>query len=106
MSALSNGQGTADPPPLVHATALSNTHDDTAAARWTGEIMSNAYVIEAGEEAAGIVVREGNGFRFLSSSRRFWSLDGQYYRTPRDAERASIGLLSLRQLHSRRAPQL
>lgn len=66
--------------------------------------MSNAYVIEVDDEAAGIVVREGNRFRFLSSSRRFWSLDGEYYRSPRHAERAALGLLAARA--SRSAPRL
>ena len=42
--------------------------------------MSNAYVIEASDETAGVVVREGQRFRFLSSSPRFWTLDGEYYR--------------------------
>jgi hypothetical protein len=51
--------------------------------------MSNAYVIETGDEAAGIVIREGDRFRFYSSSRRFRSLDGASYRRPRDAERAA-----------------
>ena len=45
--------------------------------------MSNAYVIETGDEAVGIVIREGYRFRFLSSSRRFWSLEGRYYRRRR-----------------------
>jgi hypothetical protein len=51
--------------------------------------MSNAYVIETGDEAAGIIIREGDRFRFYSSSRRFRSLDGASYRRPRDAERAA-----------------
>jgi hypothetical protein len=53
--------------------------------------MSNAYVIETRDEAAGIVVREGQRFRFLSSSPRFWSLDGKDYRSPKEAERAALG---------------
>lgn len=57
--------------------------------------MSNAYVIEASDETAGVVVREGQRFRFLSSSPRFWSLDGEYYRSPKEAERA-IALLTVR----------
>ena len=51
--------------------------------------MSNAYVIETGDQAAGIVIREGDRFRFYSSSRRFRSLEGSSYRRPRDAERAA-----------------
>lgn len=62
--------------------------------------MSNAYVIEAGDEAAGIVIREGHRFRFYSSSRHSWSLDGRFFRKPEDAERAALGLLSLSPSHS------
>ncbi len=58
--------------------------------------MSNAYVIEAGDEAAGLVIREGHRFRFYSSSRRYWSLEGRYFRRPHDAERAALGLLAAR----------
>jgi hypothetical protein len=60
--------------------------------------MSNAYVIETRDETAGIVVREGQRFRFLSSSPRFWNLDGEYYRSPKEAERAAFALLALRVL--------
>lgn len=62
--------------------------------------MSNAYVIEASGEAAGIVVREGQRFRFLSSSPRFWSLDGEYYRSPKEAERAAFALLAVHALRA------
>jgi hypothetical protein len=50
--------------------------------------MSNAYVIETSDQAAGIVISEGDRFRFYSSSRRFRSLEGSSYRRPRDAEKA------------------
>lgn len=55
--------------------------------------MSNAYVIEASGETAGIVVRVGQRFRFLSSSPRFWSVDGNYYRSPKEAERAARAMI-------------
>ena len=58
--------------------------------------MSKAYVIETNAEIAGIVVREGQRFRFLSSSPRFSNLDGEYYRSPKEAERAALALLALR----------
>ncbi len=58
--------------------------------------MSNAYVIETGGEAAGIVIREGRRFRFLSSSPQFWSVDGNYYRSPKEAERAARAIMALR----------
>jgi hypothetical protein len=62
--------------------------------------MSNAYVIEASDETAGVVVREGQRFRFLSSSPRFWTLDGEYYRSPEEAERAALALLAVRALRA------
>ena len=62
--------------------------------------MSNAYMIEAGDEAAGIVVREDQHFRFLSSSPRFCSLDGEYYRSPKEAERAALALVAVRLLRA------
>lgn len=58
--------------------------------------MSNAYVIEASGETAGIIVREGQRFRFLSSSPRFWSVDGNYYRSPEEAERAARAIMAVR----------
>lgn len=58
--------------------------------------MSNAYVIEASGETAGIVVREGQRFRFLSSSPRFWSVDGNYYPSPKEAERAARAIMAVR----------
>lgn len=57
--------------------------------------MYKAYVIEAGDEPAGIVIREGTRFRFSSSSRLFWGLEGAYYATPADAERAARRLAAL-----------
>jgi hypothetical protein len=65
--------------------------------------MSNAYVIEAKDELAGIVVRDGRKFRFLSASATFWALEGASYRNPRDAERAAAGMLALRAPGARNA---
>ena len=62
--------------------------------------MSNAYMIETNDEVAGIVVREGQRFRFLSSSPRFCSLDGKYYRSPKEAKRAALALLAVRLLRA------
>ena len=58
--------------------------------------MSESYLIETDREAAGVVVREGRRFRFLSASRRFWALEGAFYRTPHEAERAARALLATR----------
>ena len=55
--------------------------------------MSHAYVLEAKDELAGIVVRDGRRFRFLSASATFWSLEGSSFRNPRDAERAAAGVI-------------
>ena len=54
--------------------------------------MSNAYIIEIQDRAAGIVTRDGRGFSFFSSERAFDSLEGRVFRTVRDAERAAQAL--------------
>lgn len=60
--------------------------------------MTGAFAIEAGDQTVGIVVREGRRYRFLSSTRQAWSLDGRYYRTPLDAVRAADALLGRRRV--------
>jgi hypothetical protein len=50
--------------------------------------MTQAYVIEIGEIAAGLAYREKNGFRFIASARGFAALDGMRYASPAQAERA------------------
>jgi hypothetical protein len=56
--------------------------------------MSDAYIIEVGSQAAGIVVRDPDGFRFFASSHRFNSMEGQLFRNAREAERAAFRFLS------------
>lgn len=51
--------------------------------------MSDTYIIEVASEAAGIVVRNPDGFRFFAASHRFNSLEGQLFRNAREAERAA-----------------
>jgi hypothetical protein len=51
--------------------------------------MSDTYVIETRDGAAGIVVRDGRGFRFFAATRHFNGLDGQLFATPRAAEAAA-----------------
>jgi hypothetical protein len=51
--------------------------------------MSNAYIIEIQDRAAGIVTRDGRGFSFFSSERAFDRLEGRVFRSVRDAERAA-----------------
>lgn len=53
--------------------------------------MSDAYIIEVANEAAGIVVRQGDekSYRFHASLPRYFPLDGRLFAAPRDAERAA-----------------
>ena len=52
-------------------------------------IMSDSYIIEVREAAAGIVVRDRGGFRFFSADPNFTALDGCLFRDPRAAETAA-----------------
>jgi hypothetical protein len=54
---------------------------------------SNAYVIEVRGQTAGIVARDGQGFRFHASAHRFNPLDGRRFANPREAERAALRLI-------------
>ncbi|MCO5130745.1 MAG: hypothetical protein M9932_09260 [Xanthobacteraceae bacterium] len=51
--------------------------------------MSDSYIIEVSSEPAGIVVRDKAGFRFFAAAPRFFRLEGQLFRSARDAERAA-----------------
>jgi len=52
-------------------------------------IMSDSYIIEVSSRAAGIVVRDKAGFRFFAAAPPFFRLEGQLFRSARDAERAA-----------------
>ena len=54
--------------------------------------MSQTYIIEVGSQAAGIVVRDADGYVFFSASHRFNRLDGKRFRNAREAERAAARL--------------
>ncbi len=54
--------------------------------------MSNAYIIEIGSHAAGIVTRNERSYRFFSSDRLFDSLEGREFGSARYAERAARAL--------------
>jgi hypothetical protein len=54
--------------------------------------MPQTYIIEVASQAAGIVVRNPEGFVFFAASHRFDRLDGQLFRTAREAERAATRL--------------
>jgi hypothetical protein len=51
--------------------------------------MHDAYIIETRQGAAGIVVRDGRGFRFFAATHALNSLDGQLFATPKAAETAA-----------------
>src|ERR1700682_1777745 len=50
--------------------------------------MSENYIIEIGSQAAGIVVRNPDGYRFFAATHRFNPLEGQLFHNAREAERA------------------
>jgi hypothetical protein len=58
--------------------------------------MSDNYIIEIRPKSAGvtlqagIVVRDGGGFRFFAATHVFNSLDGELFKTPRAAEHAAL----------------
>ena len=52
--------------------------------------MSDTYIIEVSSQAAGIIVRDPDGYRFFAASHRFNRLEGQLFRNAREAERAAI----------------
>ena len=54
--------------------------------------MSDTYIIEVSSQAVGIVVRNPGGFRFFAATHRFNPLEGQLFRSARDAERAATRL--------------
>jgi hypothetical protein len=56
--------------------------------------MSDTYIIEVGSKAAGIIVRNPGGYRFFAASHRFNRMEGQLFRSAREAESAAIRLAS------------
>jgi hypothetical protein len=54
--------------------------------------MSDTYIIEISSQAAGIVVRNPDGYRFFAASHRFNALEGRLFRNAREAERAATRL--------------
>lgn len=49
---------------------------------------SQRFVIEIDGDAAGLVVRTGNGFRFYASRATYASVDGSHFRSVAQAENA------------------
>ncbi len=62
--------------------------------------MSDAYIIEIDDLAAGIVQRERGGFRFRAAHADFYRLEGRLYATPWKAQRAAEAIVQAR--HDRR----
>jgi hypothetical protein len=56
--------------------------------------MSDTYIIEVSSQAAGIVVRSADGYRFFAATHRFNRLEGQLFRNAREAERAARRLVN------------
>lgn len=52
--------------------------------------MSDTYIIEVSSQAAGIVVRDSDGFRFFAATHRFNPLEGRLFRSAREAEREAV----------------
>jgi hypothetical protein len=56
--------------------------------------MSDTYIIEVCAKAAGIVVRDLDGYRFFAATHAYNRLEGQLFRNAREAERAATRLAS------------
>jgi hypothetical protein len=54
------------------------------------EDMSDRYIIEVNSQAAGIVVRTPDGYRFFAANPRFSPLESRLFRNAREAERAAV----------------
>jgi hypothetical protein len=58
--------------------------------------MSDNYIIEIRPSSAGIivqagiVVRDGRGFRFFAATHAFNPLEGRFFKNPREAEKAAL----------------
>jgi len=52
--------------------------------------MYDTYIIETPKGAAGIVVRDGRGFRFFAATHDFNGLEGRVFGTPKEAETAAL----------------
>jgi hypothetical protein len=56
--------------------------------------MSDIFFIQVSSQAAGIVVRNPDGYRFFAASFRFNPMEGQLFRNAREAERAAVRFYS------------
>lgn len=53
--------------------------------------MTDNYIIETSQGAAGLVVRSGRGFMFFSAKKEFDVLEGRLFTSPARAVKAAIG---------------
>ena len=67
--------------------------------------MSSAFVIEIDGDAAGLALAERSGFRFYASERSYWELEGRWFRSLGQAERAAASVRRRREAAASR-PQL
>lgn len=48
-----------------------------------------AFVIETADTAAGIIVRQPDGYRFFAADQQFTLLDGSIFKSPKAAQQAA-----------------
>lgn len=58
--------------------------------------MSKAFIVEVDEVAAGLAVREPDGFRFYATDRQFSGMEGKLFGSPKAAERAAAQIAGRR----------
>jgi hypothetical protein len=64
--------------------------------------LSDNYIIEIKPKSvgrtvqAGIVVRDGSGFRFFAATHAFNALEGQFFDSPKAAEHAALRRIAYR----------
>jgi len=56
--------------------------------------MSDSFIIEAGDRAAGIIVRDRHSFRFYAAGQPFFALEGRTFGNPLEATRAAERLIA------------
>ena len=66
--------------------------------------MTDAYVIHSGEQTAGIVVREQNGFHFFASLPGLFALEGRLFSGLGELHRAIDAIQRETQLRPLRRP--
>ncbi|MEQ1671124.1 MAG: hypothetical protein ABL893_09730, partial [Hyphomicrobium sp.] len=64
--------------------------------------MTQSYVIEVGEDQAGLVIRElgERDFQFHAANSRYKALEGRLFANPLLAERAAIAHISRRRSYT------